>query len=210
MAVEKQPLSALYVTTYALIQERSLFLGKKSKKIRSPYRNKLGIVLSEPYYVEEFKVEEYLNFVGKIQKIGRDEIRNRIQETLIFFDLLPYRNTRIKKLSAGNKMKLSLTTALIHNPQLLVFDEPFLNMDIATIETLKNLLNSLKTKKTLFITSHNLDLIIELCDRFLILQNGNISLDLPKSEFNSSAELIKFIKQHMTTKSSPPSSISWL
>jgi ABC-type multidrug transport system ATPase subunit len=173
------------------------------------YKNKLGVVLSKPYFIEEFNIIEYLKFVCKFQYVPKTEINSRINDLLELFDLKDEKNKVIKNLSSGNQMKVSLSSALIHNPELLVLDEPFVNIDIQTTEKFINILKLFKGKKTLFITSHNLDLVADLCDRFLIMDKGKIVMDVKKSDYESIEHLKTEIKQKIT-RNTNFENLSWL
>jgi ABC-2 type transport system ATP-binding protein len=183
--------------------------GKKIEKKYVEYKNKLGVILSEPYYIEEFTVLDYLKFVGKFQHVPKNEIEQRIDDITEFFNIEDYKKKKIKDYSSGNQMKISLSAALIHNPELLILDEPFVNLDIQTTENIINLLKSFKTKKTLFISSHNLDLVADLCDRFLIMDKGKIVADKNKSNYASISELKTSVKEMLTTGKGIQD-ISWL
>lgn len=183
--------------------------GKELNDKSYRFKRNLGIVLSDPYYVEEFDVVEYLKFVCYFQEIPSNIISRRIDELISYFELHKYKRDKIRTLSKGNKMKLTLCGALIHNPQILVFDEPFSNLDIETTDKLISLIKSLQTKKSLFITSHNLDLVIKICDRFLILHDQGVKLDICKSQYKNESELKIAIKNYL--KISPFSNeFSWL
>ncbi len=172
----------------------------KDKKVNSNYvsfKKQLGIVLSTPYYIEEFKIAEYWNFVCKFQEVPKTEIENRIVDLLQLLELGEHSNKPIKDLSSGNKTKVSIGAALIHNPEVLILDEPFVNLDITTIDKVMNILKGFKGKKTIFITSHQLDLVAELCDRFLIMDNGHISAELYKKDYASLQELQNKVKEFL-------------
>ncbi|QMU64208.1 MAG: ATP-binding cassette domain-containing protein [Flavobacteriaceae bacterium] len=163
------------------------------------YKNRLGIILSEHYFIREFNTIEYLHFFAKFQNIYDKDIRKRIEEitALMGIDNI---NKSIEKLSSGNKMKVSIAASLIHNPNVLVYDEPFVNLDFNTSNKLKDIILSLKGKKTLLITSHHLDLVIDICDKFLILDEGNIIETIMKSDFESNEEIKQLFKDKMIGK----------
>ena len=173
------------------------------------YKGKLGIVLSKPYYIEEFNVVEYWKFVCKFQKVPKNEIANRIESLIKLLDLEKDKNKPIKKLSSGNQMKVTIGSALIHNPEMVVMDEPFINIDIETTEKLMDILKSIKGKKTIFITSHHLDLVMELCDNFLILDNGKIIQNISKADFDNIKTLKARIKD-LLIKEKEKIDLSWL
>ena len=173
------------------------------------YKNKLGIVLSKPYYVEVFTPVEYLKFACKFQYVPKNEINQRITDLIELFELETDKNKPIKYLSSGNQMKVTLCAALIHNPELLLLDEPFINIDIATTEKIMNVLESFKGKKTILITSHNLDLVIELCDNFLIMDKGKIIQSICKTDYNNTTTLKNEVKK-LLVKENKEINLSWL
>ena len=145
------------------------------------YKSKTGFILSKPFYIEDFSAKEYLKFVGKFQNIPSELLNKRsndLFEKLNFTEL----EKPISKLSKGNQMKVSIIASLVHNPSLLLYDEPFVNLDIDSQEILKSLLNGMKGKKTMLITSHNLDLVLDVCDRFLVIDDGELILDKQKEK----------------------------
>lgn len=182
--------------------------GSAIKPDENAYKGNMGIVLSTPYYVENFTVKEYLRFVCKFQKMPKREIDRRIHDILTLLEIEKSRKI-IRKLSSGNQMKVSMAAALIHNPELLVLDEPFINLDIATTQRLITLLIGFKGKKTLLITSHDLDTVANLCDEFLIMDQGKIMLRLHKDDFASIEALKEEIKLKLT-KREDVQNLAWL
>lgn len=174
------------------------------------YKNQLGIVLSNHYLVDDFNIIQYWSFISRFQRVQKDAIKNRINDLISLLDLHNDKNKQIKILSAGSKMKVALGAALIHNPKILIFDEPLNSLDIQTSDKLIKLLKSLKNAKTLFITSHNLDHLIEICDRFLIMNNGKISIDIRKKPNCSLEELKNEIKHKLVNSDINMNNIDWL
>ncbi len=173
------------------------------------YKNRLGILLSEHYFIEEFNLKEYWRFVCKFQRVPKSEASQRVDDLIHLLDLEKESKLKIKNLSSGNQMKVSLGAALIHNPEILILDEPFINLDIKTTKKIILLLKSFKGKKTLFVTSHNLDLVADLCDSFLIMENGKISTELKISEYNTIEDLKTEVKKVLETDKTI-NDVSWL
>jgi ABC-2 type transport system ATP-binding protein len=161
------------------------------------FKRQIGMILSNPYYIEDFNVMTYWRFVAKFQGVDKNEIGKRINDLLLLLEI-DEPNLRIGQLSKGNQAKVTIGSALIHNPQILLLDEPFINLDINTQETFRKILFQLKGKKTLFITSHNLDLVADLCDNFLIMDNGKIISEVQKSEYPNTESLKEYIKQKLS------------
>lgn len=159
------------------------------------YRKKFGILLSNPYFIEKFTIYQYLNFVGKFQGVEKNVYQQRIEELADFFELSSNLKRQIKELSSGNKMKVSLIAAMVHNPDVLVLDEPYTYLDYKTQFTLTNLLQKVADVKTILVSSHNIDVIENICSRFLYLENGQLVMDQGKETLDSSA--IKKIKSNL-------------
>lgn len=143
------------------------------------YKKRIGIVLSKPVYVPSFTAYEYLKFVCQFQQVASGEIEFRIKETLNFLGLDDIKRP-IQNLSSGSQVKVSVAAAFIHNPEFLILDEPFVNLDIGTTENLINVLKLLAGKKTILITSHSLDLLADLCTTFQIMKDGKILKKIDK------------------------------
>lgn len=166
--------------------------NKKVTPYYVSYKSKLGVLLSMPIFIKEFSPHEYLNFICKFQNVDDNLREHRIEDMINVFKIA---NSKVKKIddySSGDKIKISFAAAIIHNPSILILDEPFINLDFQTIDFLLTLLSSFKNKKTLFITSHNLDLITNLCERFLIMEEGRIIDDFSKGP-NTSIDSIKLL-----------------
>ena len=176
------------------------YQGKNIYDCEIEFKKNTGFILSEPYYISEFSVLEYLNFVSRFQKIPGNESSDTIDEILEFFDMLNVKKHKINQLSSGAQKKVSLMSAFIHNPSNLIFDEPLGNLDIKSIEQLGVLLDKLKTRKTMFITSHNLDFISDICDEFIIIDKGKIIATFVRNEYQNIQELKSAIKQNLMSK----------
>ena len=148
--------------------------------------NVLGVdVLKEPLRVKELigivpEVEspptyltgyEYLYFVGKVRKL--DNLEDRIEKWLSFFDLDEKKGTICKDMSKGMRQKLMLASAFIHEPKLLFLDEPFINLDPIYQRLLREYLVEYISKGgTVFMASHLLDIAEKLCDHVAVIRDG--------------------------------------
>jgi ABC-2 type transport system ATP-binding protein len=150
--------------------------------------NVLGIeVMKEPLKVKELigivpEVEsppsyltgyEYLYFVGKVRKL--DNLDDRIEKWLSFFDLDAKKGTICKDMSKGMRQKIMLASAFIHEPALLFLDEPFINLDPIYQRILKDYLEEYIAKGgTVFMASHILEISEKLCNRLSIVNLGRV------------------------------------
>jgi len=174
------------------------------------YRRKFGYVFEEPMLINKLTAKEYLSMISQMHEIPKDIYKNRIISLLDFFNLVYEKDKYIESYSLGMKIKTSLAAAMVHNPKYLILDEPFNGLDISSTSSLINLLKSfVKKDRAIFITSHNLDLVADLCDRFLIMDKGKIVMDVKKSDYESIEHLKTEIKQKIT-KNTNFENLSWL
>jgi ABC-2 type transport system ATP-binding protein len=187
-----------------------IVFNKKLKENDKDYKKRMGFILSETFFIEDFTVTEYLSFVARLQNVNSVEIAHRINDIMAMLDFEKYARSRIYTLSSGTRMKVALGSSLIHNPEILVLDEPLVNLDIKSQQTLLKILLELKTKKTIFIASHNLELMTDLGDRFLLLENGEIIAELNNEKFKSKDDLYNEIKKYLSSISDEPYNLDWL
>lgn len=185
-------------------------LGNKVAPGISRYKSQLGIVLSSHYSIAEFSATEYLSFVAEFQHVGKNEAKSRINDLIAVLALEEHKSKKIKDLSSGNRMKVSVAAALVHNPKLLILDEPFVNLDVQTINTVSELLSGFKDKKTVLITSHNIDLVSELCSRFVVMEDGSVKTEIMNDRNLSSQEIKEQIRSHLVVTNNPVKKPDWL
>jgi ABC-2 type transport system ATP-binding protein len=139
------------------------------------YKAKCGFVLEKPVYIEKLSITEYLEFAGMMYHLSEEEITARITELLELFDLVSKKDTWIEGCSRGMKKKVSIVTALLHNPDLLILDEPFSDLDLVSLGRLRDVIHDYKNAgKTVLIASHNIQELQNVCDEFAMLQEGKI------------------------------------
>ncbi|RZM76126.1 ABC transporter ATP-binding protein [Leptolyngbya iicbica] len=119
--------------------------------------------------------EENLEYFGVLRQVPRKVAHRRGLELLDRFELLDKRNTPVQKLSRGMQQKVAIAVALIHNPQLLLLDEPTLGLDVEAGETVKALVRQIAAEgRAILLTTHQLDVAEELSDRVAIIRRGQI------------------------------------
>ncbi|GAA5483476.1 ABC transporter ATP-binding protein [Haloferula sargassicola] len=124
---------------------------------------------------EHMTVLEYLDFYARAFGYSGDERRERVQEVMEFTDLVPLADRFSNKLSKGLTQRLCLGRALLHDPQVLIMDEPAAGLDPKARVELKHLIRVLAQEgKTIFISSHILSELGEMCDSLLFVNNGRI------------------------------------
>lgn len=134
-----------------------------------------AFVPDRPYVYEKLTGSEFLRFVGGLYRVPMLVCQGRIEESLNFFSLSDWGDELVESYSHGMKQRLVVAAALLHDPQILVVDEPMVGMDPIGARLFKSLLRSLTLKgKTVFMSTHSLEVAEELCDRIGIIQNGKL------------------------------------
>lgn len=150
-------------------------------------KNNFGYVPSEPLTYEIMSGKEYLEFIASCYQMSQEAFESNFNFLKNKFELADEDLLRpIKEYSHGMKQKICLMASLIHNPSLWVLDEPTVGLDIIVYETLIKMMKSyVQNKNTIFVTSHNIDLVAGICDRVAIINDGKIDLliDLNKEPF---------------------------
>ncbi len=154
---------------------RILIYDKEINDDEYEYKSYTGFVLERPHYFEKLSVEEYLEFVGAMYGLDVHEIKKRTNELLELLELQSNRRQWIETYSAGMKKKVSLAAAIIHNPQLLILDEPLEGIDPISVKRIKDILKLMvQNGAAILITSHVLDTIEKICDEIAIINKGEI------------------------------------
>jgi ABC-2 type transport system ATP-binding protein len=138
-------------------------------------KKRMGFVPETGALYEKLTPLEYLEMVGLLYRLGPAEIERKSHLFLGYFDLWEQRNLRMTSFSKGMKQKVVLAAALLHNPDLLLLDEPLNGLDANTVMLLKGVMRRLADSgKTIIYSSHILEVVEKVCDRVAILQNGRI------------------------------------
>ena len=124
-----------------------------------------------PLYPNMF-VKEYLSFVGGIYKI--DNLKNRITEIIEQTGLSSEQSKKIVELSKGFKQRVGLAAALIHNPKILILDEPTTGLDPNQLDEIRNLIKKVGRDKTVLLSTHIMQEVDKMCNRFIIINRGKI------------------------------------
>lgn len=138
-------------------------------------KKKIGYVPDVPILLDGLTGKEYLNFTFEIFECYTDDNKKRIDELIEIFEFRNYLNNQIMTYSLGNKKKLSILSALCHNPSYLILDEPMSGLDPKAIIEFKNILSSFtKNGGTVFLSTHSLDFAEKYCDEVAFLMQGQI------------------------------------
>lgn len=147
--------------------------GKNSMKTDS--RQEIGFLPENPYFYKHLSGEETLRFYAKLCGMRGKEVNNRVEEMLEMVSLQDARKRRIGGYSKGMLQRIGLAQALIHDPRLLILDEPTAGVDPIGSRQIRDLIVDLKARGvTVFLCSHLLEQVQEVCDHVGIIFNGKI------------------------------------
>lgn len=153
-----------------------LFHGGNIKDDLPAYKRVLGYVPEEALLYPYLTGWEYLEFVGILRGMDQKLLRKRAEALLELFILFPYRHATIASYSKGMRQRVLLIAALMHDPEILVFDEPLSGLDVTSAMIFRKVVRSLSEQgKIIFYCSHVLEVVEKLCTHLLILSKGNLA-----------------------------------
>ncbi len=152
-------------------------------------RKMIGAISHESYLYNDLTVEENLYFYGKMYGLSQGELIVRIQMLLEQLHLDNRRTDRVSTLSRGMKQRLSIARSLIHDPDIILMDEPYTGLDLRSACDLEKMLIENSKKATVLMVTHDIERAFVMCDRVIILSDGKIAVDTRKQEIASVDEL---------------------
>ncbi|HYI92308.1 MAG TPA: ABC transporter ATP-binding protein [Bryobacteraceae bacterium] len=154
---------------------RVLFDGNDIRDDINGYKRRLGYVPEEPHLYTHLSGREYLQLIGRLRQLPAATLDRRIEGLLDVFDLTSSRHMALASYSKGMRQKILLSAALLHDPEILVLDEPFSGLDVTSAQVLKKLLKVLANAgKILFYSSHVLEVVERVCDHVVILDKSRV------------------------------------
>lgn len=129
-----------------------------------------------PLYLDMY-IHEYLRFIGSIHKLTSKSLKNRVNEMVEICGLGPEQHKKIGMLSKGYRQRVGLAQSLIHDPQVLILDEPTTGLDPNQISEIRNLIKSISEKKTVIFSTHIMQEVQAMCNRVIIIHHGKIVTD---------------------------------
>ncbi len=152
-----------------------LINGKSIKDDAINAKKEIAYVPDNPDLYENMKAIEYINFICDMYEISKEERSKNIQKYSKMFEIDDKLDDEISSFSHGMKQKIALIAALSHNPSVLIMDEPFVGLDPKAVFDMKEIMKKMcKEKKTIFFSTHILEVAEKLCDRVAIIKNGKI------------------------------------
>lgn len=153
--------------------------------------------IDESFLIGYLTPEEYFYFIGELRHQNKADVDNLLAQFEDFFhDEILGKKKFLRDLSKGNQKKVGIVAALIGNPEVIILDEPFANLDPTTQIRLKQIIKKLTEDKhvTVLISSHDLLHVTDVCERIVVLEKGKIIKDIQTSEAT-----LKELEAHFTT-----------
>ena len=140
-------------------------------------RRRIGYLPENPPLYNDMSVAPYLRFVARLKGLGRREVGEALERVLATCGLDSVRDRLLGHLSKGYRQRVGLAQALIHDPPVLVLDEPTIGLDPQQIAEIRALVRTLGGKRTIVLSTHILSEVMEVCDKVVIINDGRVELE---------------------------------
>ncbi|MGA7415664.1 MAG: ABC transporter ATP-binding protein [Bryobacteraceae bacterium] len=151
----------------------ALFNGVDIQRDLPAYKRQLGYVPEEANLYPFLSGLEYLELVGRLSGLDSNIVQKRAGKLLRILSLHPHRHLAISSYSKGMRQRILLISAILHNPDLLIFDEPLSGLDVTTAMIFRKMVQSMSSEgKTIFYCSHVLEVVEKVCSHVMILRKG--------------------------------------
>jgi ABC-2 type transport system ATP-binding protein len=162
---------------------RVLFRGQDIRKDMVAFRSVIGYVPEEAHLYNYLSALEYLQLVGRLRGLDEALIESKATELLRLLDLESWQHSPISSYSKGMRQRVLIAAALLHDPQLLIFDEPLSGLDVVSARLFKDLLELLAAQgKAILYISHVLEVVEQICNRVIVIASGRILADANPAE----------------------------
>ena len=142
------------------------------------FRRELGYIPEEPYLYPFLSGSEYLYLIGRLREIPEALLKTKIEGFLDLFGLRAAADQAIASYSKGMRQKIVISAALLHDPAIVLFDEPETGLDVATTLMLRHLVRTLASRgKSILYSSHILEVVEKVCDKVIVLHQGAVVAD---------------------------------
>lgn len=162
-------------------------LGQDISNGSVEYKKKIGYVPELADIYENLTAFEYISFLGGVYELKQEKLIEKAEKLMKLFGIQGAIYSRISSYSKGMKQKFLIICSLIHNPDILFFDEPLSGLDANSVMIFKEVMSSLaKEGKTIFYSSHIMDVVEKVSDRIVLINNGKIAADGSFEELKNS------------------------
>jgi len=167
-----------------------LFEGRDIRDDMVAYRSVLGYVPEEAHLYTYLSGLEYLQLVGRLRGVKEALIEEKATRLLELLNLKSWQHSPISSYSKGMRQRVLIAAALMHDPKLLIFDEPLSGLDVVSSRLFKDLMSSLSSQgKAVLYISHVLETVEQVCNRVIVIARGKIQADAPPSQLTTLMKL---------------------
>ncbi len=150
-----------------------------------------------PLYLDMY-VHEYLGFIGSLHQLSGKRLRERVKSMIEMCGLTVEQNKKIGTLSKGYRQRVGLAQSLIHDPKVLILDEPTTGLDPNQLAEIRQLIKQISREKTVIFSTHIMQEVQAICNRVIILNQGKIVADSPVSELQGEDEHVTYLVAEFT------------
>lgn len=171
-----------------------IFNGKNISENEIEAKKNIGFLPeNNPLYTEMY-IREFLQFVAELHNISK----SRVDEVIDLVGITPEKSKKISQLSKGYKQRVGLAQAILHEPDLLILDEPTNGLDPNQIIEIRNVIKEIGKEKTVILSTHIMQEVEALCTRVILIHKGKIVQDSPIEEFKGKFETLEEAFQSYT------------
>jgi len=153
----------------------AVLVGYNTKSEADKVREQIGFLATETGLYDRFTARETIRFFGRINRLSDDEIARRTEEIFSMLELTPLADRRVGTFSTGEKQKLSLARSIIHDPPVLILDEPTFGLDVMAARAVVESIKLFREQgRTILISTHIMAIAEKLCDEIGILYKGRL------------------------------------
>jgi len=155
---------------------QALYRGRNIREDMKWFQSRLGYVPEEPHVYPYLTGREFLQLTGRLRGMEERALNQKIDAMLSLFSMFDHRHGSIASYSKGMKQKILITAALLHDPEVVIFDEPLSGLDVTTAMVFKSLVRALSARgKVILYSSHVLEVVERICTKVLILRQGAVA-----------------------------------
>ena len=152
------------------------------EKISTKSRRIIGYMPENIPLYQDLTVKEFIDYIAELKRLKKEERKNEVKKLIKDLGLESVENKLIKNISRGYKQRVSLASALVGNPEILILDEPTVGLDPKQVVEIRNLIKSLRKSHTVLLSSHILTEVTQMCQKVIIIDKGKIiAIDTPKN-----------------------------
>ena len=176
-------------------------MNVKNPLMEQKIKSKIGYLPEQAPLYEDMLVSEYLAFIGKMQGIGEADIDGKVDAVIKKCALTPKKNAEISTLSKGYRQRVGIAQALIHNPKIIILDEPTTGLDPKQRIEIRDLIKEIGKDRTVILSSHILSEVQSTCSRVIIISQGRIVADGDPETLEKESKGNVFIKIEIQNES---------